>query len=302
MPSATGFDLACFGYLAHAQVFTVPVYPIANRGAAATQVFPSLAGDAPITGLTARELGLTVCLVSNTVGTDPAGQTVLDALDNAGVRHSATPTPASDIQTPQVVVITDDADTRTWFAWLGPAVDQLAAADLTPLNAARLSYIDCYQVIEAAALTAISATSGPLMLNLGGDPLTETMAAAVTRRHVAFLQTSLDEANVEHADRLADYLHSRVIADTVVITLGRHGVLARTSNATYRTDAPTITVRHTHGAGAAFSGGLAQAHLSGATVPEALDAACRAGSAHCASTSHVPRPCTENNLIKEAQA
>lgn len=138
---ATGYDLACFGYLAHAQVFGVTAYPPANSGAAATQLFSSLAGDAPITALTARRLGLAVCLVSNRVGFDPAGQVVLDVLDSATVHHSATPPQASDTCTPQVIVVTDEVGTRTWFAWLGPAVNRLAMADLTPLNAARLAYI-----------------------------------------------------------------------------------------------------------------------------------------------------------------
>lgn len=283
---ATGYDLSCFGYLAHAQVFAVTAYPPANSGAAATQLFSSLAGDAPITALTARRLGLAVCLVSNRVGFDPAGQVVLDVLNTVGIRHWATPPQASETSTAQVVVVTDEAGTRTWFAWLGPAVNRLAMTDLTPLNAARLAYIDCYRVIEPAAVIAISATAVPLMLNLGGDPLTESLAAAIRGRHVAFLQTSLDEAHIEQAEQLAADLCSCVVADNVVITLGRHGALARTATKTYRTAAPTITARHTHGAGAAFSAGLAQAHLSGAITPNALVAACRMGSAHCMSTSH----------------
>ncbi|MGH3903768.1 MAG: carbohydrate kinase family protein [Pseudonocardiaceae bacterium] len=295
----TGYDLGCFGYLAHAQVFHVTAYPPANSGAAATRIFPSLAGDAPITGLMARRLGLTACLVSNRVNCDPAGRDVLDALGAAGVRHWATYMPASGTRSPQVNIVADDAGTRTWFAWLGSAADQLASADLRPLNAARLAYIDCYQVIESAAITAISASQVPLILNLGGDPLTDSLAAAASGRHVAFIQTSLDEDHVEKAEQLAADLQSRMIADSVVITLGRHGAIARTGLAIYRVSAPTIIVRHTHGAGAAFSGGLAQAYLSGATVHEAVDAACQAGSAHCAAASHVPLPRTDNNSIKE---
>lgn len=302
MTPATGYDLACFGYLANAQVFCVAAYPPANSGAAASQILPSLAGDAPITGVTARRLGLTVCLVSNRVGADPAGRAALDALDTAGVHHWATPLRASGSGTPQMAVVVDEAGCRTWFAWLGSAADQLATADITRLNTARLAYIDCYRVIEAAAITAIATTTVPLILNLGGDPLTDSLAAVASGRHIAFVQTSLDEAHAEQAEQLADDLRSRVIADAVVITYGRHGALARTATATYRGTAPMITVRHTHGAGAAFSGGLAQAHLSGATVREAVGAACRAGSAHCASTTHEPRPRTMNDLIKENQA
>lgn len=55
MGTATGTDLACFGYLAYAQVFGVAAYPAANSGAQVTQIIPSLAGDAAIAALTARQ-------------------------------------------------------------------------------------------------------------------------------------------------------------------------------------------------------------------------------------------------------
>ncbi|HEU0090201.1 MAG TPA: hypothetical protein VFQ77_21535 [Pseudonocardiaceae bacterium] len=96
-------------------------YPPANSGAVATQVFPSLAGDAPIVGLTAQQLGLTVSLVSNHVGFDPAGRTVLNTLDSAGVQHWARRKQSSETCTSQVSIIADDSGTRTWFAWLGLA-------------------------------------------------------------------------------------------------------------------------------------------------------------------------------------
>lgn len=84
-------DLACFGYLAYGQVIGVATYPAANSGAPVLQITPSLAGDAPITALTARQFDLRVILVSNRVGLDHAGQAVLDTLDAAGVTHQAVP-------------------------------------------------------------------------------------------------------------------------------------------------------------------------------------------------------------------
>lgn len=71
MTPVTGPDLACFGYLAYAQVTAVTASPAANSGAQVAQVFPSLAGDAPITALTARRLGSTAHLISNRVSLDP---------------------------------------------------------------------------------------------------------------------------------------------------------------------------------------------------------------------------------------
>lgn len=158
MTGATGTDLACFGYLAFAQVTSVAAYPAANSGAQVVQVFPSLAGDAPITAITARRLGCTAHLVSNKVSLDPAGQTVLDMLNTAGVTHQAVPASTGGLGTPQLTIVTDDAGTRTWFAWLGNAADQLATADLTELTTARLAYVDCYRLIDAAAAAAITAS------------------------------------------------------------------------------------------------------------------------------------------------
>jgi sugar/nucleoside kinase (ribokinase family) len=299
MGTATDTDLACFGYLAYAQVFGVAAYPAANSGAQVTQIIPSLAGDAPIAALTARQLGLHVSLISNPVSLDPAGLAVLHTLDTIGVAHQAVPVAMAGLGTPQLTIITDDAGTRTWFAWLGIAIDQLNSADPTPLVTARLAHVDCYRVIDPASAAAISACRAPLLLNLGGDPLSEAVAAAASDRHVAFVQTNLDEADADEAETLAAQLHERIAADAVVITLGRFGAFARTATGTIRASAPSTAIRHTHGAGAAFSGGLAHAHLRGAGLAEALQAACTVATAHCAAANHIPRQRLHADLIKE---
>lgn len=302
MAAATGPDLACFGYLAHAQVSAVRAYPAANTGAEVVQVFPSLAGDAPITALTARRLGATVHLVSNRVGVDHAGQAVLDALDTATVSHHAIPRSALDTGTPQLTIVTDDAGTRTWFAWLGDAVDQLATMDVTPLTAARLAYIDCYRILDAPAAAAITASRAPLLLNLGGDALTPAITEAASGRHIAFVQTNLDEHDADRAEAVAADLHARLGPEAVVVTLGRLGAIGYTAAGIFRVPAPQVPVRHTHGAGAAFSGGLAHAHLTGATAHQAVHAGCVAGTAHCAATGPVPHQRTHLDLIVEVSS
>ncbi|MEV6966616.1 carbohydrate kinase family protein [Hamadaea sp. NPDC051192] len=298
-PATGGPDLACFGYLAYAQVKTVAAYPAANTGAQVDQVFPSLAGDAPIAALTARRLGSTAHLVSNRVSLDPAGQAVLDTLDTAGVTHHAIPSTTPGLGTPQLTIVTDHAGTRTWFAWLGNAVEQLAAVDLTPLTTARLVYIDCYRVLDDPAATAITASRAPLLLNLGGDPLSDAIAEAASRRPIAFVQTNLDERDAGHAQALASELYARLQPETVVVTLGSLGALGYTAAAAFWIEAPTAEIRHTHGAGAAFSGGLAHAYLTGATVQQAVRAACHAGTAHCAAIS-LPHQRTTAELTEEA--
>jgi hypothetical protein len=183
MASATGSDLACFGYLAYAQVTAVTAYPAA-------------------TAVTARRLGSTAHLVSNRVSLDPAGQAVLDVLD-AAVSHHAVPTTTAGLGTPQLTIVTDNEGTRTWFAWLGTAVEQLTTVDLTPLALARLVYIDCYRIIDAPAAAAISASRALLLLNLGGDPLSDAVAEAASQRRVAFVQTNLDEHDAGRAQAVA---------------------------------------------------------------------------------------------------
>ena len=175
MTPAMGPYLVCFGYLAHAQVTTVAAYPAANTGAQVAQVLPSLGGDAPVTAVTARRLGSTAHLISNRVSIDAAGQALLDVLDSAAVTHQAVPSAAPGSGTPQLTIVTDEAGTRTWFGWLGDTMEQLAAVDLTSLSAARLAYIDCYRIIDGPAAAAITASRAPLLLNLGGDPLSDNV-------------------------------------------------------------------------------------------------------------------------------
>jgi len=43
------------------------------------------------------------------------------------------PSASTGLGTPQLTIVTEMAGTRTWFTWLGTAVDQLTSVDLTPL-------------------------------------------------------------------------------------------------------------------------------------------------------------------------
>jgi sugar/nucleoside kinase (ribokinase family) len=198
----------------------------------------------------------------------------------------------------QVTIVTDDAGTRTWFAWLGDAVDQLATVDVTPLAVARLAYIDCYRILDAPAAAAITASRAPLLLNLGGDVLTPAVAEAASGRHIAFVQTNLDEHDADRAEAVAADLHARLAPETVVVTLGRLGAIGYTAAGAFGVPASQVPVRHTHGAGAAFAGGLAHAYLTGATARQAVHAGCVAGTAHCAATGPVPHQRTADLMME----
>lgn len=245
--------------------------------------------DGPLAAITAARLGLRVGLVANTVGADAAGQRLLDCLDRLRIHHTIGA--VADTVTPRLTVVIDDADTRTWFASLQDAPSELRNANLHLLADARLIYVDCYEVLTAGAARAIAAASGvPLVLNLGGDRIDDSIVAASYDRHLAAVHTSMDEADADDAEDLAANLLDQLRPDAAVVTLGRLGALARTRAGIHRAAAPPVAVTHTHGAGAAFSAGYAHALLTGAGIDAALRAGCEAGAAHCTDpVGAVPR-------------
>lgn len=277
-------DLACVSYLAAAQVLHVHTYPPANSGTVVDAIAASVAGDGPLTAVTAARAGLTVGLVTNRVGDDPAGHHLLAALNTAGVRHTLRPDP--DVLTPHLTVIADEADTRTWFAALHHAYTDLHETDLTPLTQARIVYVDCYQVLTHSAARAITAAQGAgLVLNLGGDPLADAVADAARGERVLSVQTSVDESDADDAEGLATHLFDQVRPDAAVVTVGRLGAIARTRHHLHHVPAPPGPVTHTHGAGAAFSAGYIHALLRGGDTDRALRAGCVAGTAHCVTSA-----------------
>jgi sugar/nucleoside kinase (ribokinase family) len=281
-------DLACFSYLAAAQILRVDTYPAADGGAVVDATAAAIAGDGPLVAFTGTGLGLRTGLISNSVGADLSGRRLLEELDGAGVEHRIRTTASN--ATPQLTVIADNT-TRTWFASLQWAYADLLAVDLSMLSEARLAYIDCYQVITDAAARCITAAEAPLFLNLGGDQPAAAVTAATAGRTVQAVQTNLSENAADTAEDLANDLYTKFHQPAaVIVTLGRLGAIARTRHGLHRAEAPKVVVTHTAGAGAAFSAGYAHAVLAGADVDSALAAACRAGTEHCTSpASLVPR-------------
>jgi hypothetical protein len=74
---------------------------------------------------------------------------------------------------------------------------------------------------------AFTASRGPLLLNLGGDPLSGAIVGAASRRHVAFVQTNLDEHLAGHADWFAADIFASLAPESIAITLGCSALSAR---------------------------------------------------------------------------
>lgn len=283
--------VVCVSYLAAASLWKVSHFPVANYGAEVQTIEHSIAADGPMTAAVLAALDVPSLLLCNSTGTDVCGAEVRQWLQDHQVATTATVTGGLD--TPQIVVVADDAGTRTWFPYLPGVVEGLAALDFTPMADASFAYIDCYQLIEEPAVRAIHAARAggvPLLLNLGGSPLSPQVAAAARGYPRLLIQTNVDD--VAHADafRAAASLLAATDVEWAVVTAGAYGAVAL--NCTEHVSVPAFraVVRHTHCAGAAFSGGLLYGLLADLPMCDSLSLACASGALRCERAHREPMP------------
>lgn len=283
--------VVCFSYLAAAELWQVSRFPLANYGAEVLSVERSIAADAPMAAAALAALGMPVLLLSNETGNDPKGSQVRAWLRRYGV-NSATEVMA-DMSTPQIVVVADDDGTRTWFSHLPGVSAALGAVDLAPLFSASFAYVDCYHLIESAGVRAIAAARSadvPLLVNLGGSPLSSPVIAAVRGCSRLIMQTNVDDTAYLDAPRVAHAILAATDADWAVVTAGTAGAVAFSKSQQLASPAFCIIVRHTHCAGAAFSGGLIYGLLHDWPMEDCLTLACASGALRCERAHHEPMP------------
>lgn len=193
MNSPSG-PVVCVSYLALAELWTVPRFPLANHGAEIRSVERSVTADGPMTAAVLASMGAPTHLIANSIGDDEPGRFVRQWLNP---RHMTIDRAAAATATPRIVVTGDDQHTRTWFAHLPGVVASLERADLSPVADASFVYLDCYELIESAVLRVIEAVIAagvPLLLNLGGSDLSPDVAAAVRGYAGLLVQTNVDDA------------------------------------------------------------------------------------------------------------
>jgi sugar/nucleoside kinase (ribokinase family) len=283
--------VVCISYVAAANLWTVARFPIANQGAEILAVEQSIAADAPMAAAVLASLGAPSLLLANPIGTDSRGAEVRRWLE----RHQVAATVAikDGLDTPQIVVVADHARTRTWFPHLPGVIDALEHIDLAPLADASFAYIDCYQLIEAPAIRAILAArlAGiPLLLNLGGSPMSASVVAAVRGYPELIIQTNVDDDSAAEAPRIASLILEDTRAEWVVITAGAGGAFALSRIERLSVPAFRAEVHHTHCAGAAFSGGLIYGLLQDLPIGDSLELACASGALRCERGHHEPMP------------
>ncbi|WP_211336437.1 PfkB family carbohydrate kinase [Nocardia tenerifensis] len=96
----------------------------------------------------------------------------------------------------------------------------------------------------------------PIPLNLGGSDLSESVATALRGHPHLLIQTNVDDVDHEEAPAQARSLLAQTGARWVIVTTGAFGAVAVSRSEQLSVPAFPVAVRHTHSAGAAFSGGL----------------------------------------------
>ena len=145
-------------------------------------------------------------------------------------------------------------------------------------------YVDLYTVIRPAAVRFMRLATErqvPLYINVGGDPLDEDTAAVIRTARVSVLQTSIEPSESESPDRVLSRLADQGRAEVTILTLGKDGCLAWADGRFFRLPALAVHILHTHGAGAAFSAGMAYGWVRQWSVKESLKFASTLGSLFC---------------------
>ena len=290
MPGARG-PVACFSYLAAASLWHVERFPAPGHGAEVLTRAPSIAADGPMVAAVLGALGQSSLLLANNIGDDASGVQVREWLTR--YRVATTANVKAGVATPQIVVVGDDHDTRTIFPYLPGVAGSLARIDFSPLASAALSYIDCYRFMSVPATRAIAAArpaGSVLVANLGGDPPSPEVMGALAGHPRLVIQTSIPEPSLDLAHATATELQAVTGADWAVVTAGAAGALAAGRAASLSVPAYRVRVRHTHCAGAAFSGGLAYGLLHDWPIRETLSLASACGALRCERAHDEPLP------------
>lgn len=289
-------SVSCFSYLADVRTLYVEHYPKINYGVEVLRTDQFLAGDGPLVAGFLRALSHPARLASNQIGDDTVGHDVLTWVRRWDV--TLTPSGRSVPGTRVNLVVCDQAGNRTWFSGLRGIVPELGGIDVQAFAAAPIVYLDCYEVLQTAPrelLAAAQDSGAEIVLNLGGSPPPDWLATTLGNRRVGVIQTNGDEHDAAAARHTLDTLAALDIADIAVVTVGRHGALARTrSGQTITAAAVTVDVQQVQGAGAAFSAALIHARSQGQSLPDCLRFACAAGSLWCSRAPDAPLPSADD--------
>jgi rfaE bifunctional protein kinase chain/domain/rfaE bifunctional protein nucleotidyltransferase chain/domain len=228
----------------------------------------------------------TVCF--GIVGTDRAGQTLLRCLKDAGVgtqgivESDAVPTPVKHrvVCDEQVLLRLDDAPTPA----PADAVDRLierangleADAVLIGDYGSSTMAIAAERLRPAAPLVVVDAHDATRWRGMRPDIVTPNASEAAAALGIDPLDGDADDRAAVFTQRSADLLE-RTGASSLIVTLDHDGALLlgpqRPGPQGHRTRAHRVAEKNASGAGDTFVAVLTAARASGASLPDAMDAA-----------------------------
>jgi sugar/nucleoside kinase (ribokinase family) len=273
-------EVVCFGMIIPALVMTVDGFPQHNTGMPVREAGEFVFDDAAIVACLLRQWGVRSALIGTALGDDAAGRRMVDRLrdfDVLGeVRLSA------DITTPFEVDISDPTGARTFFWERKPEVlATLDTADLSPLDGARLLYVDWYdgdhilRPVEKAVQQGI-----PVFLNLEHGHQDPDILRRYTRG-VTICQVVTDAAQREECPETVARKVLETGVETVLVTMAGSGCFAMRGDEALRVRSPEVTVVDGCASGATFSAGFTYGYLNGWGLEESVRFAVAAASLKC---------------------
>jgi sugar/nucleoside kinase (ribokinase family) len=267
-----------FGMLTPVEILVVDQLPPHNTGAITTDVTEFIFDDAAIVACLLRQWDVPTCIIGSMLGDDERGHTLARKLQEWGVQGTVRFT--TEFKTPLEVDVSDKTGARTYF-WQRSAkvLDTLNSADLSPLEGARVLYVDWYdgdRIIRA--MDEAIRRDIPVFLNFEhghADPgLLQSYGSRAT-----ICQAVTDAAQLGHEAPL-DVARKllQAGAKTALITMAGEGCLAVQGDESVRVYAPSVTAVDGCGAGATFSAGFIYGYLKGWNLVETVRFATAAAS------------------------
>ncbi|MEV6157992.1 ribokinase [Nonomuraea sp. NPDC052129] len=214
------------------------------------------------------------------LGDDTDRLTALAALRADGVEVDGCAT-ADGIATGRSFVYVDAHGQQIVMTWPGAAnllPPSRAAATVSELP--DTSVLVLQGEIPVATSSAAAAAASPdvrVLLNPSpaGPFLSETGEDLLSRADVLVLNESELSALAENTDDAVERLRRRTRGRTVIVTRGEHGAEITDDHGTMLIDVPSVNAVDTTGAGDAFTGALAAALCTGASLAQGVRLACR---------------------------
>lgn len=267
-----------FGMLTPVVIAVVDQLPEHNTGAVIKEVSEFIFDDAAIVACLLQQWGVPSAIIGSAVGDDARGHRLAKQLEEWGVQSDVRFTKA--FKTPVEVDISDSGGARTYF-WQRSAqiLETLDSADLSPLDDARILYVDWYDGDHILrAMDHAAQRNIPVFLNFEHGHVDPGLLQRYGSR-ATLCQAVTDAAQLGHEEPI-DIARKliRTGIKTAIITMARDGCLAIQGSEAYRIYAPAVATVDACGAGATFSAGYIYACLQAWSFLDSLRFATAAAS------------------------